>query len=129
MKIGNYEIKPFANLYGANLRGANLRGANLRGANLRGADLRGADLRGADLDKAVFNWQSHDLIAEALRQVAGKDPQKRALAGIIIMSRDWCWADFIKIDHPRREWAIGELRLRIMPNDNAPAELTKGLAR
>ena len=54
MKIGTYEITPFADLYGANLTGANLHGANLTGAdlygaNLYGANLRGANLRGADL--------------------------------------------------------------------------------
>ena len=62
--VNGYEIKPYADLYGANLigadlyganlsganlYGANLIGANLRGVNLRGADLRGANLRGADL--------------------------------------------------------------------------------
>jgi hypothetical protein len=52
MKVGNYDIKPFANLYGADLNGADLSGADLRGANLYGANLRGADLRGADLSGA-----------------------------------------------------------------------------
>jgi len=50
--INGYEIKPFADLYGANLRDAYLYGANLCGANLHGADLCGANLRDADLHDA-----------------------------------------------------------------------------
>ena len=42
MIVNGYEIKPFANLWGANLEGANLWGANLKGANLKGAYLGGA---------------------------------------------------------------------------------------
>jgi hypothetical protein len=49
VKIGIYEIKPFANLCGANLTGANLTGATLLCANLRGANLYGANLTGANL--------------------------------------------------------------------------------
>jgi hypothetical protein len=47
-----YEIVPFANLFGANLRSADLRSANLRSANLFGANLSGANLSGADLSGA-----------------------------------------------------------------------------
>jgi len=47
-----YEIVPFANLFGADLYGANLSGANLFGASLRSADLRSADLRSANLRSA-----------------------------------------------------------------------------
>ena len=67
VKIGEYEIKPGANLYRADLAGANLAGANLyradlyranlyradlNGANLRSASLAGASLRSADLTGA-----------------------------------------------------------------------------
>jgi hypothetical protein len=80
MKIGTYEITPFADLhgadlyganlhgadlYGANLYGANLHGANLHGANLYGANLHGADLRGADLYGA--NLYGADLHGADLR--------------------------------------------------------------
>lgn len=34
MKVNGYEIKAYADLYGANLQGANLQGADLRGADL-----------------------------------------------------------------------------------------------
>jgi uncharacterized protein YjbI with pentapeptide repeats len=47
--IGEFDISPGANLYGANLSDADLYGANLRDANLSGADLYGANLSGADL--------------------------------------------------------------------------------
>ena len=40
--IGEFDIRPGANLQGADLMGANLQGADLRDAYLRGAYLRGA---------------------------------------------------------------------------------------
>ena len=83
MKIGNYEIKPFANLRCANLRcaylcEANLRGADLSGANLHGADLRGAYLRcaylsGADLSGA--NLHGADLRGADLRGAKIEDTE------------------------------------------------------
>ena len=104
-----------AYLYGAYLRDAYLRGADLRGTNLRGADLRGADLTGAYL-----NWNSRDLIAELLRQAAGESWQRRALAGLILVSRDWCWKEFLALEHPEQEWALGVLRQYVTDGDGAP---------
>ena len=64
LQINGYEIRSFANLYGADLRGADLQDANLHGADLHGANLQdaslyganlhGADLRGADLDYSCW---------------------------------------------------------------------------
>ncbi len=99
-----------ANLRGANLWDANLRGANLRGANLRGANLWDADLRDADHKKIKLNWQSHDLLAELLRQSAGDNSQRRMVAGLILVSRDWCWNKFMALDIPEKQWAIDVLR-------------------
>ena len=113
-----------ADLYAANLRGANLRGANLyradlAGASLYGADLREADLRraslygadftGADFTGAKLNWDSHDLIAEILRQAAGANMDRRGLAGLILMSRDRCWDYWLKIKHREKQWALDVL--------------------
>ena len=114
-----------ANLYGTDLRDAYLRGAYLTGADLRGADLRGAYLGGAnlygtDLTGASLNWNSHDLIAELLRQAAGESWQRRALAGLILVSRDWCWKDFLALEHPEQEWALGVLRQYVTDGDGAP---------
>jgi uncharacterized protein YjbI with pentapeptide repeats len=72
MKInGNeFEIEPFADLYGANLRSANLRSANLRSADLSGADLYGANLYGANLSGADLygaNLRSANLRSANLR--------------------------------------------------------------
>ena len=99
-----------ANLRGADLKGADLRVADLRGADLKGADLRGADLWGVDLTGANLNWQSHALLAEVLRQAAGDSIPRRKLAGLVLISRDWCWRKFLAIDDPEREWAISVLR-------------------
>ena len=112
-------------LYGANLRGADLSGADLSGADLYGANLTGANLSGADLsdaylNDAYLNWNSHDLIAELLRQAAGDNWQRRALAGLILVSRDWCWKDFLALEHPEQEWALGVLRQYVTDGDGAP---------
>ena len=115
-----------ADLSGGDLFGADLRGADLRGAGLRGADLSRADLRGADLRRAKFNWQSHDLLAEALRRAAGHDVQRRMLAGLLLISRDWCWDVFLAapIDPALREWGLSVLRGYVQPGDDAPEALT-----
>ena len=99
---------------------------NLRGADLRGADLSGGDLFGADLRGAKFNWQSHDLLAEALRRAAGHDVQRRMLAGLLLISRDWCWDVFLAapIDPALREWGLSVLRGYVQPGDDAPEALT-----
>ena len=114
-----------ASLYGANLSGANLSRASLPGANLSGASLYGSDLyraslSGSDLSETKINWQSHDLLAEILKRAAGADIQKRSLAGLILISRDWCWKEFLSLDHTEREWALGELAKWVQDGDRHP---------
>jgi hypothetical protein len=117
------------NLSCANLSRANLYRANLSGANLCGADLSGANLSHADLCGAKINWQSHDLISELLRREAGDDIDKRMVAGLILVSRDWCWEKFLAINRPLREWAIETLRKWVQPNDGAPEVLRADAVR
>ena len=130
-----------ANLHGANLRGANLHGADLRGAYLRGADLgdvhlRDADLGDADLrgvhlhgangeSRAKLAWQSHDLIAEILRRAAGDDVAKLKVAGYILMCRDKCWGDFLKLRDPLLGWALDVLRPWANGDESAPEILRR----
>ena len=110
------EVEPKrANLRGANLRGADLSDADLSDANLSGADLIGANLRGARL-----NWQSHDLLAYILWGASGDDIGKRKIAGLILVSRDWCWTQFLAIDEPLRDWALDELAKWVKDGDDAP---------
>ena len=117
-----------ADLTGADLGDVNLRGAFLRRADLSGAFLRGAFLRGADLSGAVVSWQSHDMIAEILRRAAADNPARRMLAGLILISRDWCWDKFLAldIDSELRRWALDELRQWVRPGDHAP-EILKAI--
>jgi uncharacterized protein YjbI with pentapeptide repeats len=109
-----------ANLRGANLEGANLQYANLEGANLEGANLRGVDLQYANLRDVTLNWQSHALLSEILIREAEDHVGRRMLAGLIAISTDWCWKDFLAIDHPEKEWALKELAKWVQPNDGAP---------
>ena len=112
-----------ANLTGASLNWASLNGANLYRASLNGADLTGASLNGASLNGASLNWSSHDLIAEILRQAAGTDPDKRMLAGLLLVSRDWCWEDFLAINHPLAPWAIEVLTPYLKEGQTPPWEV------
>jgi len=116
----------WANLRWASLSGANLGGASLSGANLRWASLRWASLSGASLSGAIINWQSHDLITEILRRAAGNNMQRRMMAGLILVSHDWCWKKFLAldIDPALRAWALTALRQWVTDGDGAPEALT-----
>jgi len=100
-----------ADLRDADLTGADLRGADLRGADLTGADLRGAYLTGADLRGAKISWDSHALIAEILFRAAKSNYEKRCVAGLVLISTDWCWDDFKKkIPAKMQLWAVKALK-------------------
>jgi len=105
-------------------------GAYLGGAYLGGADLRGAYLGGAYLRDLVINWNSHDLIAEILRRAAGEDVAKRKIAGLILVSRDWCWDNFLELRRdPLFGWALDALAACVRDEDNAPDVLRKRAAK
>ena len=119
-----------ANLDGANLDGANLDGANLDGANLDGANLDGANLRRANLDGAKINWTSHALVAEILRRAADGDIERRKFAGLVLISRDWCWAEFLRMtSDPQLEIALDELAKWVTEDDGAPKVLVDRAAK
>ena len=115
----------YADLGGAYLNGANLSGATLTRADLSGADLRGADLSYANLNGVCVNWQSHDLIAEILRRAAEDDVSRRMLAGLVLVSRNWCWDTFLTldIDPALRDWALTKLNKWVKEGDDAPGAL------
>jgi hypothetical protein len=92
------------------LREANLREADLRGADLREANFCLVNLRGADLRWAQLNWQSHELVSSILFSAAGDNVQRRMLAGLVLVSQDWCWEYFLALDVAEKDWAISELR-------------------
>src|SRR5579863_6770089 len=85
-----------ANLRYAYLRYADLGYADLRNADLCNADLRYANLYKADLRNAIINWQSHDLLAEILRQNA-TSIKEFMLAGLLLNRRDLCWKGFFSL--------------------------------
>jgi uncharacterized protein YjbI with pentapeptide repeats len=134
------------NLYGARLIEANLCEADLNHAELTCADLSGADLRGANLHGAIFdrtdlrgvrvNWRSHNLIGAILRNAAGSDAndrtvrQRRAFAGLVATSTDWCWSVWVQMAEWHRveaEWAISVLRpyVRDSADEQAPPMLRR----
>jgi uncharacterized protein YjbI with pentapeptide repeats len=99
----------YADLRNEDLRSVNLRYADLRYADLRNEDLRYGNLRGADLHSAKLNWNSHDLIAEILRQHAGNNPHRLMLAGWVLMARNKCWDYWLSVDHHEKQWALDVL--------------------
>ncbi len=134
-----------ANLSYANLRSAKLRSAKLRSAKLRSADLRSADLSSADLSYADLSsadlrsanlssanlsyanlssakiaWSSHSLLFEILRRGAGGQIEKLMVAGLLLAADHFCWADFLKLEHPQKEWALAELRKWLQPDETHP---------
>ena len=103
-------------------------GETLARANLAGANLAGANLDGANLDGAKLNWQSHGLVAELLKRAADQDVRHRMVAGLIAVSLDWCWDEFLTLrhDYPAElEWALGVLAAHVVEGDNAPAIIAK----
>jgi len=109
-------------LYRGNLCGASLRGANLTDAHLNFATLHRADLRDASL-----NWDSHELISAVLMQEAGHNTAKRAVAGLIRVSYDWCWEQFLALYVPEWEWAIEVLSKCATEKSPLPPELEEAL--
>lgn len=116
-----------ANLYGANLYGADLCDADLTGANLYGANLTGANLTRANLTMIKISWTSHHLISEILYRAATTEKdakiqvEKRKVAGLIAISIDWCWTEFIAINDPLTDWAIAVLAPYAENDPNAPS--------
>ena len=108
-----------ANLDCANLDGAALEGANLAGAALDGANLTRANLDGANLTRAAINWQSHWLLSELLWRNADS-PSREQLAAWIGRKADWCWREWLGLDHPDRAWALATLTRYVRDGDNAP---------
>jgi hypothetical protein len=53
-------------------------------------------------------------------RAAGENLAKRQLAGLVLVSRDWCWWQFWALKHPLREWAVTELARWVQPDDGAP---------
>jgi hypothetical protein len=134
-----------ARLSGADLKHADLRAASLEGADLSGADLKyanfyradlcmanfsgadlgmsrldRADLCGARFDEARINWQAHDLISALLMKEAGEGIGKRKVAGLVLVSRDWCWDSWSQLGRrqPRHfAWALGVLAPYVHPED------------
>ena len=55
----------------------------------------------------------------------GDDPIKRAFVGLVKVSPDWCWNDFIDLWYPGTEWAIEILSQYVQPGDHVPSLLSK----
>ena len=60
------------------------------------------------------------------RREAGDDAEKRKIAGLVAISLDWCWADFLKLrDQDLFGWSVGALEAWVTSDDGAPTILAK----
>jgi hypothetical protein len=119
----------YSDLRSAYLRYSYLRSADLRSADLRYSDLRSADLRSADLRYAKVQWNSHAMIAEILRQAAGDSVGRRKIAGLILVSPDWCWGKWLRLRNSRHfDWAFDTLAAFVQDGDGAPEALVQRAA-
>ncbi|HLX53525.1 MAG TPA: pentapeptide repeat-containing protein [Aquella sp.] len=117
----------YADLYNADLSYANLYNADLYNADLHNANLYNADLHNVKLDNTVINWQSHDLLAEILRQNA-KEEVEFAMAGHILIRRDLCWDKLFLstwITQDNLDWALKTFSKYIIEIDSHPKILDK----
>ena len=96
-------------------------------AFLDGAFLNGASLNGASLNGASLAWTSHDLLAEILKRAASNDIEKLKVAGLLLVKRDWCWKDFLKLNDKNTEWALAELAK--WAKADTPGEIRKILGK
>jgi len=62
-------------------------------------------------------------MSEILLRAAGSDIEKRKIAGLIRISPDWCWSQFLALDDPLTDWALEELAKWVQDGDGAPAVL------
>jgi uncharacterized protein YjbI with pentapeptide repeats len=115
----------YANLQNANLQNADLYNANLQNADLQYANLYNANLQYANLYNAKLNFTSHNLLAEILKRAALDDVKHRKIAGLVLISTDWCWDKFISLKDPSMKWALTELAKMIVLEDNHPEILDK----
>jgi hypothetical protein len=42
------------------------------------------------------------------------------VAGLIAISTDWCWEEFLAEAHPEREWALEVLAGYVIDGDDSP---------
>jgi uncharacterized protein YjbI with pentapeptide repeats len=105
--------------------------AQLDYAQLNYAQLYHASFDCASLVGAQLSWQSHDLIAELLHRAAGDDIEKRSLAGLVLVSRDWCWDKFLRFELSAelRGWATATLAAYVQDGDDAPPELRRAATK
>lgn len=93
----------------AGIISCNMRDSRFTGTNFEKAAIWGTNFRGGKFDEAILTWESHDLISAILLGDAGDCPKKRSLAGLIQCSLDWCWEDFLEVEHSERAWGLSTL--------------------
>lgn len=122
------------NVDSSDLSGVRFGPANVERVAFEFCDLRGADFRSASLWGATFfqcklagirpQWSSHDLIAALLMAEARQSIAKRKLAGLLLVSRDWCWGQVDQYltqygDRDSTRWALTTLAQYCRSDDHS----------
>ena len=68
-------------------------------------------------------WYSHAIVSGRLQEAAGDDPEKNRVAAFVKDNTHLCWRDFLELDDPMKEWALGELARHVRNGDSAPTAL------
>jgi len=54
---------------------------------------------------------------------AGDSISRRKIAGMIALSTDWCWDEFLAIEDDEKSWVLSILARYVVDGDDAPKVL------
>lgn len=119
-----------ANLQNADLTSVSFIACDLGDASFDGADLYGCAFvgcrfSGATFERVEMNWASHELIGYRLFEAAGDNADKRKIAGLIYLSEDWCWTDFINIPSRHKDWVYRTMKSWLTGKEDEPHHLAR----
>jgi hypothetical protein len=66
---------------------------------------------------------SHEVISEILWQASKGVATREQFAAWIGRKTCWCWKEWLKVEHPERDWALSVLLPMVQDGDNAPDEV------
>ena len=122
--LSNLDLREYnftmARLHGTDFSGSDISGAqfvhaDLLGANFSGAILLDTNFYGADLHQVItkdakLNWESRELVSRVLFSSIDSDDEdeiaeRRAIAGLLLVTRDHCWPWFVRRLQNNKHWS------------------------
>lgn len=109
MTVLDYIKAPEALFHKVDFSNSTLVEAYLYKADLSFARFVNTNMKGACIKGAKISWFSRELISHILTEAADMDINKRKISGLILISDDLCWGDFLAIKSPLKRWVIDTL--------------------